>query len=272
MCVVWYSMCESKMCSLNFLSTFICCPAADPSFLVVETNWLVFLLRPLIGCPPNDLIFHSFSGSSLCAINHCDVIFLTAVPTAGELKCFFSERVLRSDQLTSGFTSQSRNDCVDLSYSSDVHTLSLFLKFPFIPPGVFKVMDCFCSVYPGKTHFENLKISQCLCLVFVFGPEYSIWFSESICVCVERDPSWRLCACALMARGRNVSKSTERFFYETLLWKNVWLFCHLLLPDSLLLRSCKKQDICTLGCLVLCILRVMGFWEIAKQKHFMNIL
>lgn len=34
-----------------------------------------------------------------------------------------------------------------------------------------------------------------------------------------------------------------RDFYETLLWKNVWSFCHLPLPDSLLLRSCKKQDI-----------------------------
>ncbi len=32
-------------------------------------------------------------------------------------------------------------------------------------------------------------------------------------------------------------------FYEPLLWKNVWSLCHLPLPDSLLLRSCKKQDI-----------------------------
>lgn len=33
-----------------------------------------------------------------------------------------------------------------------------------------------------------------------------------------------------------------------------------------------KSRISTLGCPVLYILRVMGFWEIAEQKHFMNIL
>lgn len=66
----------------------------------VETNCLVLLLRPLLGCPPNDLMLHRFSDSFSCAINHCDVI--TAVPTAGELKRF-CERALESYQLTSSF-------------------------------------------------------------------------------------------------------------------------------------------------------------------------
>lgn len=89
MCVViqyvwaWYVL-------LTFSAHSFVCPTAVPSSSVVETNWLVFLLRPLPGCPPNDLMFHSFSDSSSCAINHRDVIFHTAVPTAGELKRLFS--------------------------------------------------------------------------------------------------------------------------------------------------------------------------------------
>lgn len=125
-----------------------------------------------------------------------------------------------------------------------VHT---FLKFPVIPAEVFKVIDCFCSVYPGEwdwTHFENCKTSQSA-YVWYLHLDLKIT-SDFLRVFVFALSVIPLDVSALLLPwpgGRNVSKSTERFFTRPYCGKNVWSFCHLPLPDSLLLRSCKKQDI-----------------------------
>lgn len=158
-----------------------------------------------------------------------------------------------------------------------------FWNVPLFRLGSLKVWTVFAVFIQANKTEHILRIVKSLFMsgICIWAWRFHLIFLEYLCMCWVWSllTSLRLCSHGqgggmfLKAKRDFITRDSKRdFFYETLLWKNVWSFCHLLLPDSLLLRSCKKQDICTLGCHVLWILRVMGFWELAKQKHFMNIL
>lgn len=159
--------------------------------------------------------------------------------------------------------------------TSRIPLIHTFLKFPIIPTEVFKVIDCFCSVYPGEwdwTHFENRKTSQSAYVwylhldlkitsdflrVFVFALSV-IPLDVSVLLLPWPGGGMFLKALRDFLQDLTVEKMSGRFATYPSRIVSSW--------DPV------KSRISTLGCLVLYFLRVMGFWEIAKQKHFMNWL